>query len=1143
MAKRQIRVLSARYAFFAYLLLPVMGYAQSTFGDLRGTTRDPAGLALPQALVTLHNVDENTTRSVVSDDNANFLFENLKPGNYTLTASKEGFAASPTTSVALVARQSARVDLSLSLAQVQQSVKVEAAAEQIDTENATVGDTRGNNQLVEMPLNFRAQTTSPLAALALSPSIITDSQGNIQVGGASYSMTGYSVDGISTANVTANGSLLNAYPSSEGLSELKVTAFNNSAEFSQVADVTFITKSGTNQLHGSLFEYLQNDVLDATILNFTSKAPKRFNTFGGSLGGPVTIPHLYNGKDKTFFFVDYEGNRRRTASPEQDLVPTLDERNGNLSDLSIISPTTGQPTNVLIDPLSGSPFPNNTIPISRLNPVSLNLLNGYYPLPNVPSGGGYNYEVLQSTPSNTNGFDARLDHYITSNQQIYARFSWKNLLSQAGQAGPVNPLLPNDLDTEHDRSFIVSYNYTISPRMVNEFRFGFTNSLIYQQFPIQGAAADNQLGLTGISFANHPSSGAFPTFNFSDGTGFTSIGRDKDGPGKSRTQQFTDNLSRTMGKHTVRVGINVRRVFYETVVRWGQSDDFGAFTFNQGVFTGSSFGDFLLGAPNTDFIVASSPNTNEPSTQWGIYAQDQWQVNDRLTVNFGLRWEVLPEFTENQGDIANFDPRNGDVVVPDILLNKTVPSSPLFQANYNAFLVSFNACQLPTRNTSLACSNVITASQDHLSQSLRNTYWHDFDPRIGIAFRPFRDNKTVFRAGFGIFTQTPLGQLAYDFIGIPLGAPYTYSNNNGGVPLFTFPQTSPAATSAQYGGTGFYDGMNPNYKDPQTAQWNVTIERQLTNALAARITYSGMNSYRMNIKEDYNAIPPSTQPYVPSPYVDPRAPYQNWDEINYSANAGFQNYQGLTLEATQRLSHGLYFQANYTWAHNISDAQGDAPGGFASENLLFTPSYDQFDLRAARGNVAGMPRQRFLLTGTYQLPYGNGRTWQSKNKFVNGALGGWNINTVTLIQTGPFLTPTISPTLDQSNTNIVGRGGITARPDVVGNPGSPQGDLQWNLNAFAPTPAGAGRIGNAGVGILEGPGTIAVSAGLSKEFPVRERLRFRFEATFTNALNHTNFAPPATDISSASTFGVLQSAQTAGQGGNRTGQLALRMDF
>src|SRR5580658_274005 len=1150
MANRQTRVLWAS-AFFAYLLLPVtlmqsVCYAQSTFADIRGTTRDPAGLSLPQAVVTLRNLDENTTRSAITDDSGGYLFENLKPARYEVSASKTGFAASSTATIELTARQSARIDVTLSIERLQQTVNVESAAEQINTENATVGDTRGTDQLVQMPLNFRAQTTSPLAALALSPSVITDSQGNIQVGGATYSMTGYSVDGISTANVTANGSLQNAYPSSEGLAGLKVTAFNNSAEFSQVADITFITKSGTNLFHGSLFEYLQNDVLDATILNFTSKAPKRFNTFGGSLGGPVTIPHLYSGKDKTFFYVDYEGNRRRTSTPEQYLVPTLAERNGDLSGLPIISPTTGQPTNVAINPFNGTPFPNNTIPASMLNPVALKLLNGYYPLPNVSgSGSGYNYETLQPIPSNTNGFDGRLDHYITSNQQIYARFSWKNVLSDSGQLGlPANPLLPNDINVEHDRSFIVSYNYTITPKMVNEFRYGFTNSLINTTFPIQGAAADDQLGLTGISFANHPNTGAFPTFNFSDGTGFTPIGRDKDGPGQSKTMQFTDNLSRTMGKHTLRFGIDARRVFYDTVVRWGQSDDFGAFTFNQGVFTGSSFGDFLLGAPNTDFIVESSPNTNEPSVQWGIYAQDQWQVNDRLTVNIGLRWEVLPEFTENQGDIANFDPRNGDVVVPNILLDKTVPSSPLLQANYNAFLVSFNACQLPTRNTALACSNVVTASQDHLSQSLRNTYWGDYDPRIGLAFRPFRDNKTVFRAGFGIFTQTPLGQLAYDFLGIPLGAPYTYSNNNGGSPLFTFPQTSPTNQALQYGGTGLYDGMSLNFKDPQTVQWNVTIERQLTSSLAARVTYSGMNSYRMNVKEDYNAIPPSKQPYVPSPYVDPRAPYQNWIEINYSANAGFANYQGLTLEATQRVSHGLYFQANYTWAHNISDAQGDAPNGFTSENLLFTPSYDQFDLRAARGNVAGMPRQRFLLTGTYQLPFGPGRSWKSGSGIVNQALGGWNINTVTLIQTRSFLTPTISPTLDQSNTDIVGRGGITARPDATGlTPNTQSGDTLWNVNAFAPTPAGAGRIGDAGVGILPGPGTIAVSAGLSKIFAIRERVRLRFEATFTNALNHTNFAPPASDISNPSTFGILQSAQTAGQGGNRTGQLALRLDF
>jgi hypothetical protein len=1139
MTKGQARVLSTGCACFAYLLLPIIAYAQSTFGDIRGLTRDPAGLALPQSQVTLHNLDDNTTHTAITDDNANFLFENLKPGHYTLEATKEGFAKSQLVSVELVARESARVELPLSLAQTQQTVSVEATAGQINTENSVIGDSKTTSDLVQMPLNFRAQTTSPLAALGLSPNVITDSQGNISVAGATYSMTGFSVDGISTADITHNGSLQNAYPSSEGLAELKVTAFNNSAEFAQVADVTFITKSGTNQLHGSLFEYLQNDVLDATILNFGTKAPKRFNTFGGSLGGPVTIPHLYNGKDRTFFFIDYEGNRRRTSVPEQYLVPSLDQRNGNLSGLPIIDPASGASSNTLIDPTNGQPFPNNTIPTPRLNAVSRGLLAGYYPLPNVNGGGSFNYETLQPTPATTNGFDIRLDHNITSNQQVYARFSWKNLRSDA-----VNPLLPNDINVEHDRSLLVSYNYTITPRTVNEFRFGFTNSLINTTFPIQGATADNQLGLTGISFANHPTTGAFPTFNFSDGSGFTPIGRDKDGPGKSQTYQFTDNLTHTRGRHTIRVGLDARRVFYETVVRWGQSDDFGAFTFNQGVFTGSAYGDFLLGAPNTDFIVGSSPNTNEPSLQWGVYAQDQWQVNDRLTVNFGLRWEVLPEFTENQGDIANFDPRNGDVVVPDVLLNKTVASSPLLAANYNAFLVSFNACQLPTRDMTLPCSNVITASQDHLSQSLRNTYWHDFDPRISVAFRPFRDNKTVIRAGFGIFTQTPLGQLAYDFIGIPLGAPYTYSNNNGaGTPLFTFPQTSPTNQALQYGGTGFYDGMDPNFRDAQTAQWNVTIERQVTAATAVRATYAGMNSYRMNVKEDYNAIRPSAQPYVPSPYVDPRAPYQNWIEINYSKNAAFANYQGLTLEATHRTAHGLYFQANYTLAHNISDAQGDAPGGFSSENLLFTPSYDQFNLRVARGNVAGMPRQRFLLTGTYALPFGPGREWTSKSKVANALLGGWNLNTVTLLQSGPWLTPTISPTEDQSNTDIVGRGGITARPDAVGSTSSPGSGVLWNINGFAPTPANAGRIGNAGVGILPGPGTIAVSAGLSKTFAITERARLRFESTFTNALNHTNFAPPASNVSSPETFGALQSAQTAGQGGNRTGQLALRLDF
>jgi hypothetical protein len=244
------------------------------------------------------------------------------------------------------------------------------------------------------------------------------------------------------------------------------------------------------------------------------------------------------------------------------------------------------------------------------------------------------------------------------------------------------------------------------------------------------------------------------------------------------------------------------------------------------------------------------------------------------------------------------------------------------------------------------------------------------------------------------------------------------------------------------------------------------------------------------------------------------------------------------------MSNGLTFQANYTWSKDLSDAQGDAPSGYTGEVLYGLAVSDSFNLRADRGNVAGNRTHRFLLTGTYELPFGTGRHWYSHSKVTNMILGGWNLNTITLLETGPWLTPITSPSLDQSNTNIAGRGTVL-RPDLIGNPIPLQQTPQnyFNINAFAPTPAGQARIGNAGVGILQGPGTIAVNAGLSKVFQITEGIRLRLESTFTNALNHTNFAPPATNISSPSTFGVLQSAQTAENGGNRTGQVALRLDF
>jgi hypothetical protein len=1034
------------------------------------------------------------------------------------------------------------VNVVMNVQSQQQTVEVSATATMISTDKATLDASKDNAAMVQLPLNSRASTSSPLSSLSLLPNVVQDNQGNIALAGATANMVNYSVDGVSTADVFHNGALKNAYPSMENIAEVKATDFNNSAEFAQVGDVTFTTKGGSNVFHGSLFEYLQNDALDADVYGFGTKAPKRYNDFGGSLGGPVTIPHLYQGKDKTFFFFDYEGNRRSTSTPEFLLVPTAAQRAGNLNGLPIAN-ASGMLTNPAGSACSGGQFTNNTIPTQCINPVATALLNNYYPLPTPGLNSatlGYNYQALVPIPGNSNGFDVRIDQNINSKQQIYARFSWKNLLTNT-----FNQLLPNDADVEHDRSFLVSHNYSISPRIVNEFRFGFTHSLINPDFPIQGAQALNGLGFsTGsaagqINTTNHPTQGGFPSINFSDGTGFSTIGRDITGVLQSNTKQLTDNITFTRGRHTLRAGIDYRIVNYITPSLETASDDFGLFTFNQGIFTGSSFGDLLLGLPNTTYFAVTGPRDDGTAHQYGFYGEDQWEVNNHLTVNVGLRYEYLPGFQDAIGNMANFDPATNTVIIPDRLANGmgAVP----------AFLQSFNSCSLPDRNMNLPCSNFETASQAHMPQSLRQNYKYNFDPRIGIAYRPFSDNKTVVRAGFGVFTVTNLGPLAFNMSSNPTAAVHTYQNNNNGAPQFQFPMASTPSQSVQLGGGELEQGDDPNYRDPQVIQWNLTVEHEITSSTAAHVSYVGMEGHRQNVTIDLNQIPENTQGYnVPGGgWVDPRAPFQNWSEIFQSTNIGSTSYHSLQAGVTHRLSHGLTFQGDYSWTKSLSDVQGDAPTSFAIESYYGFAVSDRFHVNALRGNVEGTPRQRLLVTGTYELPFGRGRAWNSNNRFLNAVAGGWNLNTISLLQTGPWLTPTMSPSNDTSGVGISQRG-TTARPDrvpgVSTTPEHRSAANYFNVNAFT-TNTPLGQTGNAAVGSLEGPGTVAVAAGMAKVFNLSEGVRMRFESTFTNVINRANFAIPATDVSNPSTFGVLTSVQTANNAGNRTGQVALRLDF
>ena len=1149
--------------------IPPCVLGQSTSGSIRGIVQDASASGIPGTTIVLHSLDENNDRTVTSDSVGNFSFENVKAGKYSLRAHRDGFADALVSGVVLQPRQDLRVTPTLNVATQTTTVNVQAGADQVDTENATISDLKSNIEMTQLPLNNRATTTSPLGALQLSPNVQTDSQGNIALGGATSSMVNFSVDGISTANVRQNGALQDAYPSQEGIAGVTVTAFNNSAEFSQVGDVTFTTKSGTNDYHGSVFEYLQNQALDADPYGFAGKAPKKFNTFGFSLGGPITIPHLYNGRNKTFFFADYEGNRRSTATLQQFLVPSVADRSGNLSDIG-----------------------GSTIPAASISATAKALL-AYIPLPNVAGNSAYNYENFQPTPARTDGVDLRIDQTIGSKQSAYARFSRKNITETIA-----NPFLPNDADSIHNRSLLVSYTYTITPKILNEFRYGFTNVTTNVNFPIQGSTALGNLDLTGVNISQHPLTQAFPTFNFSAGTGFESnqstgsiIGRDKAGVTQSQTTQFSDNVTFSLGKHTLKAGLDIRHVRYADLESFAPefaSDDFGTFVF-QPTFTGNAFGDFLEGAPTALYFAVSSPDVAGTATQYSVFAQDEFQLSSRITLSYGLRWQVLPGFQELGGNLANFDQRNNSVVVPDNL-NGYLKSQNI-QASNLAFQQSFNACSLNSGVSSpsgaaLPCTNYVTASQDKLPQSLRNTYKGDFQPRVSIAYRPFNDTKTVLRAGFGVYTMTNLGPLSFNNSGNPTSSLFIYTNSNTAgpnTPEIMFPNTKPVATSVQYGGGGLDQGVDPNYRDPQSNQWNVTVEHEVNDSTILRATYVGMHTYRLSLTEDLNQIPASTTPYNapaagiypstlglgdaiygPSYGVDSRAPYQNWATLLSTFNAGEDNYKAFILEATRRMNHGLYFSANYTLAKNVADNQGDAPSAFAGEVNYGQAITDRFHIKQDLGNVQGTRRNRMLLTGIYELPFGSGRTYMNNNRFLSAALGDWDLTTITLLESGPWLTPTLSAgdcqvalvagscplsssgeqqTADQSNTNVVNRETVL-RPDAVNsNYYSGQSRAHYfNVNAFAPTPVGAGRIGNAGVGLLQGPGTIAVSLGIAKRFHIYESVNARFESTFTNVLNHTNFAPPATAIDN-SQFGVLIGPQTAENAGNRTGQVALRIEF
>jgi hypothetical protein len=1121
-------------------------FAQSTFGTILGTVKDNSGAVVPNASIKATNTDENASREVSTNGSGDYEFVNSRPGHYKVEVTAPGFKQFAATKLALAARQTLRVDAILAIGQATETVTVNAeTAGVIATDTQAVQSSFDGNTVLALPTNIRGSangSTSPYWMLPTLPGVQSDNGGNFSIQGGLRQQSQFSVDGIATTEVATYGNapLEEASPSVEDIAEIKVQGVGSPAEFMSLGDVTTITKSGTNELHGALFWYHQNAALNATPYGSQTKPSLVSNDFGFRLGGPVLIPKIYEGKSKTFFFVDFEGLRLPQTSTITDQVPTQDMRNGNFS---------GTGTTI-VDPSTGLPFPNNQIPADRISSIAQSFLTTLYPLPNA---GGLNYVANHDATTTANQFDVRIDHYLTSKMSVFGRLSWKNRRI----AVPEVLLAPDEHLSDNYRLLVTSWNWNIRPNLINEFRFGFTLNPATNSWPFNGEQFTNSLGLVGIG-PTFPFNG-FPTLSIGSysmfGAGFTNFVT------KNNTDQWINNTTWTINHHTFKFGFDIRKITAKSPQDLSGFTDYGSFSFS-GTFSGDPVADFLLGLPQNTAVENIPHDSNGFATHYGIYAQDTFGVTPKLTLEYGLRWDHHPAYADKYGNIANFDPNvplSGRVIFPDGTGNELSP----------AFLQSFNAC--PQLNSTVGpsangapCTPVFDNSHAHVPAGLRQAPGR-FVPRFGFAYRPFSNDKTVVRGGFGIYNSVTLGGPFTNMASLQNNLAQFNNVSPTGGPIFQWPQIgAPSAGQTNpLGSAQFNKTVQINWKEPYTMQWNLSIERDLGFDTGLRVSYIGQGTRDLVWLPNVNQSPNSTTFYVNQPLSS--RPFPNWGFITAQNVGATQNYNSLQVELSHRTRHGLTFNSTFTYAKNLGDNMGELPFQFTDENGNGHQS-DYHNLRSDYGNVYGTRKLRSISTVVYELPFGKGRAFMSNaNRVVDALLGGWRLSSIFLWQSGTFLTP-YTVTGDPSGTgqDLIGQ---EMRVDRVKNGNLPHptasqwidptafvcpGVPDWTIGSPctigdnpATDVAPIGRFANSGVGIVTGPGQVVLSSALNKSFAITERVKFRLEGSFTNVPNHTNLGDPNysnLNITSP-TFGQITNARNSESGGNRTGQISARIEF
>jgi len=836
--------------------------------------------------------------------------------------------------------------------------------------------------------------------------------------------------------------------------------------------MNMVLKTGSNQLHGSLFEFVRNDVFDARNTFDPSKSPLRRNQFGGMLNGPVVIPKLYNGRNRTFFLFSWESYRQRIGDVQLGIVPTSAQRQGDFYGFPVLKDPllTGTCTTAN----RAACFPNNQIPISRFSPVAIAAMK-FYPLPNRP-GQANNYIAVSSDPTNNDQDVIKLDHRFSDKDSL--SFRWlKSYSSTTYPYGGGSGLGTFGYYQDNPQTLTgLSYTHLFTPTIVNEARYGFSRTYVGQLGFHSGTDYNAQLGLPGPT---DPKLIGFPKIVV---TNYEQLGDNSALPVQFTVNTFqgTDTVTWVKNSHMFKFGFDFQRT---QLFQPYFNNNRGTFNFN-GKWTNDAFADLLLGYLNqTSHQVGTEPNYLFSSNYSG-FAQDDWRIHPRLTLNLGVRYELPTPITEKYGRWTNFLPEKGVLAIAD---DATIKGTGVAFADP---------------------SKVATAAQLGLPSSLVNTRYNDIGPRIGLAWRPFGGDKLVVRSGYGIYygsaAQNPVRQsLANVF-------PFTVSqtfNKSANPNFLTLATPFPTATSLT-GSVNNVAGYELNAKTPTSQSWSFTIEREIGMQSALEVGYVGTKGSHLGRSYDLN------QPFRTA--TSTTYPYPAFGTMTYFGFNANSSYNAGTVTFRRRFTKGFFYRASYNFGKSIDDASqlsGNSDGDIgAPQNVR--------NLHGDRGRSAWDVRHAVTFAFSYEMP-------RSANLFVRG----WQIAGTGRASSGQPFTPQING----ANLAL----GEASRPDRIakGTLANPTPDRWYDLTAFPAVPDGAFRFGTSGRNILDGPGLIAFNTSLSRNFAVTERVRLQFRWEVFNLMNHANYGLPNVYVN-APNGGTIASA-----GNGRLMQLGGRLSF